>query len=83
MEKEVEDIILETLSFLEPMTKERLILDFDDTKLQLLESFTKEDLEMALTSLLKQRKIKKTTKGKEEYFQKCMPRRPWWRRFLP
>lgn len=73
--------ILETLSFYEPMTWERLIFDFDEDFLKAHPEFTKEKLEEDLAFLAKKKliKIAKNDKGEKEYLR-LMPRQKWWKR---
>jgi hypothetical protein len=78
---ELDELILETLSFLEPMSTERLILDFDSDRLQQFPDFNKETLEKKLKSLIKQKKVK-VIKGQEPTYLKLMPKRPWWKKIF-
>lgn len=78
---ELDELILETLSFLEPMSTESLILDFDSDRLQQFPDFNKETLEQKLKSLVKKKKVK-LIKGKEPTYIKLMPKRSWWKRFF-
>lgn len=79
---DIELLILETLSFLEPMTKEMIILDFDSNELKNLGHFDINSLETKLNKLIKQDKVKKITKEKEIYYLKLMPKRPWWQKLF-
>lgn len=58
MNDELENKVLETLSLLEPMSFEQIILDFDDDFLQLYPDFDREMLLKILQSLCKQKKVK-------------------------
>lgn len=71
--KKSEDLVLETLSFFEPMTEEKIILDFDGEKLKLLASFTKEDLKLVLEKLEKEKKVKVNRQTKEWTYIKLRP----------
>lgn len=78
---ELEELVLETLSFLDPMTKEKLILDFDSDRLQQFPDFDKETLEKILKKLVKKKKIK-LIKGADDSYLKIMPKRPWWKKIF-
>lgn len=78
---ELDELILETLSFLEPMSVERLILDFDSDRLQQFPDFDKETLENKLKALVKKKRVK-VIKGAENSYIKLMPKRPWWKKFF-
>jgi hypothetical protein len=75
--------ILETLSFFEPMTWERLIIEFDEGFLKSHPDFTKEELEEDLKKLAKKKHIKIGTneKGEKTYLRQ-MPPKSWWRRLF-
>ncbi len=77
------DKILETLSFYEPMTWERLIIEFDESFLKANPDFTKEGLEKDLAFLTKKKHIKmvKNDKGEKTYLRQ-MPPKPWWKRLI-
>lgn len=66
--------VLETLSFLEPMRMEQIVMDFDDDFLSLNQDFAKEDLEVILESLVKRKKVK-LIQGKEKQWIKVYPRK--------
>lgn len=77
---EIDLLILETLSFLEPMSKEMLILDFDNAKLKEFEHFDTDLLEARIEKLVKAKKIRKIKKDGEYLYQKLMPKRSWWQK---
>ena len=68
-------LILETLSFFEPMTKEKLLLDFDMDKLINAKDFTVSDLENGLDKLVKARFVSKSKKNNEVYYQRIYPKK--------
>lgn len=83
MSNPLHDKILETLSFYEAMTWERLIIDFDEDFLKDHPEFTKEKLESDLKLLAKKKlvKVSKNAKGEKEYLR-LMPRQKWWKKLL-
>ena len=76
------DEVLKTLSFFDPMNKERIILEMDNDYLSINPEFNKEDLDKVLNHLRKKKLIKfiKSKKG-EELFIKLMPKRSLWSKF--
>lgn len=56
--KEQVDLVLETLSFFEPMSLEKIIFDFDKDKIEKMKDFSKDDLEAILEHLVKKKKVK-------------------------
>jgi hypothetical protein len=79
---ELEELILETLSFYEPMTKEKLLLDFDIKKLKSKTAANMEDLELALKGLIKKGYLKTTGKEKEQTWIRVMPKKSFLKRIL-
>ncbi len=77
------DEVLKCLSFLEGLNKEAIILEMDDYFLKTFPEFNNEDLERILQELTSQKKVK-TYKAKngEILYQKTMPKKSLWRRFL-
>lgn len=82
MNQKLNDLVLSTLSFYEPMTFSRIILDFDNEILKDFPEFDKEDLKMILNNLKKQKLIKSTKIEKEEAWIRVLPKRPWWKRLF-
>jgi hypothetical protein len=78
----LEDLVLETLSFLEPMTFSQIILDFDNEKLSKFPTFSKEDLENVIHKLEKKKKLKRITIDKEVGWIKIQRKRSWLQNFL-
>lgn len=75
---DIENHILETLSFFDPMSIEQIILDFDEKILMKNPDFTKKELFVVLDDMRK-RKILKVTKQKgEKYWLKCYKKRKKW-----
>ena len=74
--------LLETLSFLEPMSLEKIYLDFDEDFLFENHKLTSEDLENELSLLVKQRKVKLIKEAKASYWIKVFPTKPLLTRML-
>lgn len=82
MNQKLNDLVLSTLSFYEPMTFSRIILDFDNNKLSNFPEFAKEDLQDILKVLEKKKSIKRVTLDKEDAWIRVFPKRSWWKGFL-
>ena len=78
MSKEIEETILEALSFYDPMTKDEIILDLDDGKIQENPDFSLEVFENKLESLLKNEKVKMIKNGKNISYLRLFPKRKSW-----
>ena len=74
-----EEIILETLSFFEMMTKENIIMDMNVHETDELQ-ITLEDLELILESLKKRKLIRKGKKEQDIAWQKIFPKKSLWRK---
>lgn len=74
--------LLETLSFLEPMTLEKIYLDFDEEFLLENHKLTSEDLENELEQLVKTKKVKLTKNGKTSSWIKVFPKKTFFSRML-
>ena len=83
---EFENLLLSTLSFYEPMTLEKIILDFDANEIKKYPHLEANDLKKILVTLQKKKKIKKIKiaigKGSEDAWIKIYPSRPWWKRIF-
>ena len=81
-----ENLLLETLSFFEPMTLEKIILDFDAKEIKKYPQLEASDMKEALRRLQKAKKIKKIKikvgKNSEDAWIKIYPKRPWWKRIF-
>ncbi len=76
------EFVLSQLSFFEPLTKGQLIFDMDANELKQLDSFDLEQLEIVLSRLEAEGKVKRI-KGSEDTFLRINPRtRTWWQRLL-
>lgn len=74
-EIEKQNLVLETLSFYEAMSFEKMILDFDEKKLKALGEFSREELEEILNILVKNKKVKLTMENGEPRWQKIFKKR--------
>jgi hypothetical protein len=74
---EIEELVLGTTSFFEPMTLSQIILDFDDKKLSNFPDFDKEQLIQIIKYLEKKKILKKVTIDKEVGWIKIQPKRSW------
>ena len=79
-QKELEDLILITLSFFEPLTLSNIILDFAADKLLKFPKFNKEELQLILTKLEKKKLVKKMILDKEIAWIKMQKKPNIWRR---
>ena len=78
----LENLVLMTLSFFEPMTFSQIILDFDNDQLKNYPKFDKETLQEILVKLKKQKLIKEVKIDKEMGWIKVQRKRAWWKRIL-
>ena len=77
----LQEEILKTLSYLEPMSIEFILLDMDKEFLMANPTFTTEDLSKELDFLKKNKKIKSTKANEQVYWIKIYPKRkPWYKR---
>ena len=72
--KEKEKLLLETLSFLEPMTLEKVILDLDEASAHNLE-LTNEDLLQILDQLCRSQKVKQLDLNGDQAWQRVFPKK--------
>ena len=78
----LENLVLMTLSFFEPMTFSQIILDFDNDQLKNYPQFDKETLQEILVILKKKKLIKEVKIDKEMGWIKVQRKRVWWKRIL-
>lgn len=71
----LEEKLLETLSFFSPMTLEQIYLDFDEDYLLEHSNYTYDDLIECLASLEKQNKIKSSGKDKSKVWIRHYPKK--------
>ncbi len=80
--KELEDLILSTLSFYEPMSFSKIVFDMDTDVLKQLPNFDKDQLLLILKSLEKRGMVRMSGQGSEAQWQRIHKKRPFWRRFF-
>jgi hypothetical protein len=80
--KTIEELVLGTLSFYEPLTLSQLILDFDSSSLHDFPDFSREDLENVIKKLLKKKLIKEIVIGKEVGWMRIHPQKSWFKRLF-
>ena len=78
----LENLVLMTLSFFEPMTFSQIILDFDNEQLKNFPQFDKETLQEILVILRKKKLIKEVKIDKEIGWIKVQRKRVWWKRIF-
>ncbi|MDO9182716.1 MAG: hypothetical protein Q7U04_09920 [Bacteriovorax sp.] len=78
----IENLVLMTLSFFEPMTFSQVILDFDNDLLKDFPEFDKVELQKILNLLEKKKLIKKILIDKEMGWIRIHPKRSWLSSFL-
>lgn len=80
--KEIEDLILSTLSFYEPMSFSKIVFDMDTELLKKYPQFDKDQMLLVLNSLEKRALVKKSGEGNEAQWQRVHKKRPFWKRFF-
>lgn len=78
----LEELVLVTLSFYEPMTFSNIILDFNSEALAEFPDFDKEQLHALIKDLEDKKLIKRVTIDKEVGWLRIHPRRSWWKRLF-
>jgi hypothetical protein len=80
----IEALVLEVLSFYEPMSFELILLDMPEDKILGIPDFNREDLEKTLSLLIKKKRIKVSSNKseKEIFWIKVFPRKGVFRRLL-
>jgi hypothetical protein len=75
--KKIEELVLEVLSFYEPMSFELILLDMPEERIFEISEFNREDLEEMLKLLVLSKKIKITSKksDKEVFWIKVFPKK--------
>ena len=73
----IEDFVLSTLSFYEPMTFSRIILDFKSEDLLTYPEFDKNMLSDILKKLEKKKLIRSVQIDKEQGWIRIFPRKSW------
>ncbi|MFA6237827.1 MAG: hypothetical protein WC635_10905 [Bacteriovorax sp.] len=83
MTSELENLVLITLSYFEPMTFSKIILDFDSEEIKNFPDFDNVKLQEMLSSLEKKKLIKRVKIDKETGWIRVLPKRSWWKRLFP
>lgn len=83
MMTKLEELVLGTFSFYEPMTFSKVILDMDSEALKNFPNFSREDLEDIIKNLEKKKLIKSSQIDKEVGWIRIHPKRAWWKRLFP
>ena len=77
------DLVLETLSFYEPMSLEKIILDIDSERIKDCDDFNKELLENILKELVSYKLVKdKKIDGEKTWVKVFRHKRSWWQRLF-
>ncbi|MCK5073786.1 MAG: hypothetical protein KAQ98_10200 [Bacteriovoracaceae bacterium] len=79
----LEIILLKILSFYEPLTIEKILLEIDSDEISSMPHLTMEDLEQVLLKMKKQGRLKCRGKGRDRSWLRINPGRiSWWRRIF-
>jgi hypothetical protein len=78
----LEDLILSTLSFYEPMSFSKIVFDFDSEILKNYPQFDKDQLLLILKSLEKRGMVRSLQKDGEAQWIRIHKKRPFWKRFF-
>jgi hypothetical protein len=70
----INELLLKNLSFYEPMTFEKILLDINENDLKLLPNFNFNDMHKELVKLKKFNKIKEVKLDKDKAWIKIFPR---------
>jgi predicted transcriptional regulator len=76
----IEEVILETLSFYDPLTVTQIIMQTDMDKLKSHPQFTKENLSELLKQLEKKKLVKKGQSNEGDTWLRIMARRSLWQK---
>ena len=78
----LEDLILSTLSFYEPMSFSKIVFDIDTDVLKSYPDFDKDQMLLILKSLEARKLVVKTGLEAEAQWQRVHKKRPFWKRFF-
>jgi len=83
--KSDQDLILEVLSFYDPMTYAQIVFELDEQELKKRPHLNQETLPIILKTLVKAKKVKVLEEKGEVRWMRVLPSRhkSWWRRLLP
>lgn len=75
--------LCETLSLFQDYELEKIILEMDKHFVETHHQLTVDDLEAALSQLIKEKKVQmiKGSKG-EKLYRRCYPKKSWYQKFL-
>lgn len=80
--QELENLILSTLSFYEPMSFSKIVFDIDTGVLKQFPNFDKDQMMLILSSLEKRGSVKVTGAGSEMQWQRIHKKRSFFKRFF-
>lgn len=78
----LEELILSTLSFYEPMSFSKIVFDMDANTLKEFPNFDKDQMLLILKSLEQRGHVRKLGKGEEVQWQRIHKKRPWWKKLI-
>ena len=81
-DQELEGIILQTLSFYEPMSFSKIVFDIDTELLKAYPHFDRNQMLLILSSLEKRGLVKRSGHGSESQWIRSMKKRSVWKRFF-
>ncbi len=79
----LEELILSTLSFYEPMSFSKIVFDMDSNVLKNHPDFDKPQMMLILKSLEKRGLVRQSGKGEDLQWHRIHKKRAWGKRFLP
>lgn len=77
---EIDDLILEALSFYEQSTMNDIIMNLDEQKIEQMPHFNMLVLEERVKKLIRKKYVTRSKHFKEFRYQRRVPPRPFWRR---
>lgn len=80
--QELENLILSTLSFYEPMSFSKIVFDIDTEVLKNYPNFDKDQMLLILKSLEQRGMVRKTGEASESQWQRIHKKRSFWKRFF-
>lgn len=82
-DQELENLILSTLSFYEPMSFSKIIFDIDTELLKHYPRFDKDQMLLILKSLERRGIVNKSGEGTESQWQRIHKKRSIWKKYFP
>lgn len=79
---ELENLILATLSFYEPMSFSKIVFDIDTEVLKNYPNFDRDQMTLILKSLEKRGMVKRIGEGNEAQWQRIHKKRSIWKRIF-